>query len=204
MYKRFFSLALSVSLLAACQSDPATNTSSTLDPNQPVIDSATGQAIRLPNKWKGEAACDLLTDQEFYGLFKVEEKRDVANRRTLPNANYCLRTWKKPDWREREVLETKNPKIATNPESMLAIEVLDFGTPIVAQTQFESIQTNAVKGYRTPVPNLGEGALWSTENSMLLFKKGHLCIQIKLDHADSVDENLPLAVEIAKLALQKM
>jgi hypothetical protein len=201
MHKFLFAAVVSALLLAACQSDKK---SENTDAAAQLIDTATGKPIPLPNKWQGDAACDLLSDQEFYTLFQVEEKRDVANRRTLQNANYCLRTWKKPDWREREIAEEKNPNLAASPESMLVIEVLDYGTLAVAEAQFNMAKKDRLNGYATEVPGLGEGALWSDSQGLLLFKKGHLCVQIKLDHADKVSDNLPLAREVAVLALKKM
>ena len=37
-----------------------------------------------------------------------------------------------------------------------------------------------------------------------MVKKGHLVVKITLDHQDTPQDNLPMAKEVAKLALQKM
>ena len=171
--------------------------------NRTATTDSMGVPIPLPNPWKN-APCDLITDQEFYATFGIEEKRDFANRRTLPNQAYCLRTWKKLDWREREVAQEKNPNIATNPESSLIIQVLDYGTLAVASAQYEMHKKDHISGYGQEFTDLGEGALWSEAQGMLMVKKGHLCLQLKLDHTDKVADNLPKIKELAAIALKKM
>ncbi len=202
---RLFSVTLFITtfVFISCQSD--NNTTNSLPPQAaaPTVDSTTGIPIRQPNPWVN-TACNLLTDEEFCALFNVEIKRDFANSRSLPDKGYCLRTWKKQDWRERENAAAKNPNIATNPESALAIEVVDFGTAAVAGAQFDQTKKDKINGYDTEVAGLGDGALWSTREMMLLVKKNHLFLQIKLDHADNAADNLPKAKDVAIAALKKM
>lgn len=201
---RLFSVTLFTCSFAffSCQSD---NKAAPLpaDTAAPAIDTTTGLPIPQPNPWKN-STCDLLTDEEFCSVFNVEIKRDFANKRSLPDASYCLRTWKKPDWREREIAEEKNPNIAANPESALVIQIIDFGTSAVASTQFDQNKRDRINGYDTEVPGLGDGALWSPREGMLVVKVNHLFLQIKLDHADNANDNLPKAKEVAALAVKKM
>ena len=192
--------AATMLLFSSCKSDNSGNEQAQT-PAAATIDTLTGEPIRQPNPWK-ETACDLLTDEEFEAIFHVETKRDFANKRSLPG--YCLRNWKKPDWREREIVQDKNPDIATSPESMLAIEVLDFGTETTSSAQFEMNKRDRINGYNTEIPELGEGALWSEREMMILVKKGHLCLQIKLDHTDNAADNLPFLKEVVTAALKKM
>lgn len=200
MFKFGLSTLVIVSLaMASCSSDPAAKAPQ----NTARADSLTANTP-VPNLWK-DKVCDLITDQEFYTLFNVDEKRDFANKRSLvTNGGFCLRTWKKPDWREREIREQQNPNVVANPESALAVEVLDYSTPATCAAQYEMAKNNKANGYSTQVPGLGEGALWSETASMLLVKKGTVCLQIKLDHADVANDNLPLAKEVAILALKKL
>jgi hypothetical protein len=186
--------------LAACQNNPQPGQEANASVNPP-IDTITGRPIPLPNPWEN-APCDLLTDEEFYRIFSVEEKRDVANRRALKN--YCLRTWKKPDWRDREVLEAKNPNIAYNPESALAITVLHYDTRVMAQEQMNMNKRDRVNGYAEEVPNVGEMALWSNTGGMLIVMKNATCFQIQLNAFDNVHDNLPKAVEVAQAILAKI
>lgn len=198
------SLVLVVLLLASCKSDPSADASKNASTTPAADTASNGMPKRLPNAWK-DKVCDLVTDQEFYTLFNVEEKRDFANKRSLvTNGGYCLRTWKKTDWREREARQMNDSNVATSPESALALEILDYGTEVASAAQFESFKKNRVNGYATDVPGVGEAALWSDEALMLIAKKGHLCVQIKLDHADTPGGNLPLAKEVALIALKKM
>jgi hypothetical protein len=203
MLRFFMANLVAISLIFnACQQNP--------NPPAAAPESAAAPSDTLqqgprksPNPWIGRT-CDLLTDDEFYATFGVEAKRDVANKRSLPNEPYCLRTWKKSDWREREIIEAKNPKLATNPENMLVIQIVNFETDVMAQEQFASTQRNRVRGLTEAVPNLGEGALWSDTERFLYLKKGHLNVQISLDMADNAHDNLPKAVEVARLVLAKM
>lgn len=196
------SLLLVVLFLVSCKSDPSADTAKNAATLADSIGS--GSPKNLPNAWK-DKVCDLLTDQEFYALFNVEEKRDFANKRSLvTNGGYCLRTWKKPDWRDREARQIKDPNVVANPESALAMEILDYGTVLASESLFQSFKQNRTNGYATEVPGVGDAALWSDESLMLIAKKGHLCLQIKLDHADNPGENLALAKEVALIALKKM
>lgn len=208
----FFGILVFALTLAACQQNAPTNAeapATNANTPPPLLSNgrmAPEDSLRMlpnrpPNPWQS-TTCDLLTDAEFYSLFGVEEKRDFANRRSLDA--YCLRAWKKPDWREREVKEQHNPNIASNAESALTLQVFDFGKPDIATAQFNEYKTNKKGDYSEEVPGLGDGAVWSDANTTLWIRKGQFGLQIKLDHADQPHDNLSKAIEVAKLALAKM
>ena len=159
---RFVALLGLLTMLANCQPNPAGGPTSDTTPT--VSKDSLNRNPTTPNPWK-DAACNLLTDTEFYTIFGVDEKRDFANRRAL--TNFCLRSWKKPDWREREAIEVRDPRMSTKPENMLSIKVLDFGTAVMAQENFNVSQRDRVHGLTEIVPGLGEGALWSDSETML-------------------------------------
>ncbi len=193
--------------LCACKSDPKTSTD-TAAGNSPVTTSAPttdtlGNPIKAGNPWQ-DKPCELVTDQEFTALMGIEEKRDLLNRNTLPGKAYCLRTWKKPDWREREAREVKDPKVVANPESSFIIDIINHGITQVADAQFDMHKKTHVNGYSQDVTDLGDGAIFSPELGMLMVKKGHLLLQFTLNHADKPADNLPKLKELAAIALKKM
>lgn len=188
--------------LVSCKSEvKPTNAETNAGPKQEL--DSSGNPVRMANPWLN-SPCDVITDQEFYAVFGIEEKRDLANRDVLPGKAFCLRRWKKPDWREREIAQEKNPDIATNPESALVVEVLNYGTLAVASAQYDMHKKDHINGYTEEFTDLGEGAIWSPNLGMLMVKKGHLCLQLKLDHADNPADNLPKIKELAAIALKKM
>ncbi len=193
--------------LYACKSDPKTGTDAAsgnkpATTTAPTIDSL-GNPIKAANPWQ-EKPCELVTDQEFMVLMGIEEKRDLLNRNTLPGKAYCLRTWKKPDWREREAQEVKDPNAVTNPESSFIIDIINHGITQVADAQFDMHKKSHINGYSQDVPGLGDAAIFSPELAMLMVKKGHLLLQFTLTHADKPADNLPKLKELAAIALKKM
>lgn len=178
------------------------------DPNHPpppvmTIDSITGAPVGLPNPWKN-AGCDLVTDAEVVKLFAIEVRRDAFNARTLPDRGFCLRSWMKLDWKERESGNEKPDAPYREFKNTLVTQVLDYGTEVVAKDQFEMVRRDQRNVYEKEVPGLGDGAIWSTSNTSLMVKKGHLVVKITLDYSDAPADNLEPAIAVAKLALKKM
>ena len=190
---------LPVLLLFACQSD----TPKPAGAPPLAVDSLTGTPISLPNPWKN-AGCDLVTDEEVKNLFGIEVKRDVFNARTLADQGFCLRTWMKPDWKERESGNEKPGAQFLEFKNTLVSQVLDYGTEVISQAQFDMVRRDQRNVYTEDVPGLGDGALWSDTQLSLMVKKGHLVVKITLDYADQPHDNLAKAREVAKLALAKM
>ncbi len=202
MSRLFIGLFLFTGALFACQQcNQSTNT--TQNPPPLGIDSITGAPIRLSNPWKN-AGCDLVTDKEVMQLFGVEVKRDAYNARTLPDRGFCLRSWMKPDWKERESGNEKPGAAYREFKNTLVTQVLDYGTEAVSKDQFEMVRRDQRNIYEEEVSGLGDGALWSTSTTSLMVKKGHLVVKITLDYTDHPHDNLQLAKEVAKLALKKM
>lgn len=168
-----------------------------------AIDSITGAPLGLPNPWKN-AGCDLVTDEEVIKLFNIDPKRDALNTRTLPDRGFCLRSWYRPDWKERESNNEKPGAQYKEFKNTLVTQVLDYGTEAISRDQFEMVRRDQRNTFEQDVPGLGDGALWSTSTTALMVKKGHLVVKITLDHQDIPHENLLMAIEVAKLALRKM
>lgn len=185
--------------LTACHSD---NTPA--QPTLPLnIDTLTGAPVGLPNPWKN-AGCQLVTDAEVIQLFNIDPKRDALNTRTLPDQGFCLRSWYRPDWKERESANEKPGAAYQEFKNTLVTQVLDYGTEVTSRQQFEMVRRDQRNTFEEEVASLGDGALWSTSTTSLMVKKGHLVVKITLDHQDKPHDNLVMAKEVAKLALQKM
>ncbi len=171
--------------------------------NVMTIDSLTGAPARLPNPWKN-AGCALVTDAEIIDLFEIEVDRLAYNARTLPDRGFCLRSWLKPDWKERESANEKAGAPYREFKNTLVTQVLDYGTNGASTDQFELVRRDQRDVFEEDVPGLGDSAIWSTAQLSLMVKKGHLVIKITLDYTEQPHDNLEVAKKVARLALQKM
>lgn len=149
--------------------------------------------------------CDLISDDDVMALFGVDPQRDVLNTRTLPDQAFCLRTWNKPDWKERENANEKETATAyLDPQNSLIVQVFGYPSDEHARQQFELLKRDRRDTYDEDVPDLGEGALWSSTTVTLLVKKGHSMLSIALNYKDMPHDNLDKAKEVAEVALRKM
>jgi hypothetical protein len=154
--------------------------------------------------WKNHG-CELISDEEVKILFDVDPQRDALNSRALPDQAFCLRTWNKPDWKERESANEKETAIAyLDPQSSLIVQVFSYPSDEHARQQFEMLKRDRRDTYEEDVPDLGEGALWSNTTVTLIVKKGHYMLSIALNYKDNPHDNLEKAKEVAKAALIKM
>lgn len=169
----------------------------------PAVDPATGAPVQLPNPWIN-ATCTLITDEDVQDLFGIDAKAAVLNTQSLPDKAFCLRRWKKPDWKERETTNERTGGPYREPENRLVLQVINYHTEEHAKGQFEFLKTQRRDEYEEEVSDLGDGALWSTSTTTLIFRKGHLLVSIQLEHLDTPHDNLAKAKEIAALALEKM
>lgn len=166
-------------------------------------DSVTWAGYRAAN-WRNHG-CELINDAEAADLFGIDPKRDVLNTRTLPDQAFCLRTWNKPDWKERESAnEKENASGYLDPQNSLIVQVFNYGTDEHARLQFDMLKRDRRDTYEEDLPEIGEGALWSTSTVTLLVKKGHSVLSIALNCMDTPHDNLAKAVEVAEVALKKM
>lgn len=166
-------------------------------------DSVNWPAYRAVH-WK-DHGCDLVSDTDVQVLFDVDPQRDVLNTRSLPEQAFCLRTWNKPDWKERESAnEKENATAYLDPQNSLIVQVFDYHTDEHARQQFEMLKRDRRDTYEEDVDGLGEGALWSNTTVTLLVKKGHSVLSIALNCMDTPHDNLAKAVEVAEVALKKM
>jgi len=180
---RLATLFLAVcTLLAACSQEP---------PKEAIANAAE---TALWAKYKTEAwknhGCELLTDAEVETLFAFNGKAATLNARPLPNQAFCLRTWNKPDWKERETNNEKEGAAYTSEEH--------------ARQQIENLRRDRRSTYEEDVPGLGDDALWSTNTVTLLVRKGQFVVNIALEVSDVPHDNLVKAKEAAALALKKL
>lgn len=192
-------------VFASCQKNaPAQSSSASALP--PITDEtdASGAPIRKPNPWKNHG-CDLITDDDIKTLFGVDRARDVLNARSLPDQAFCLRTWNKPDWKERETANEKDGATTyLNPQNRLVVQVFGYGTVLTAKEQFAMLRRDRRSTYEEDVPNLGDEALWSTSTVTLLVRRGHLVLNLALEYSDTPHDNLAKAKEVAQLALPRI
>lgn len=166
------------------------------------LDAGALQEFRK-NNWKNHG-CDLITEAEIQQIFQIDPKAVTLNSRPLPDQAFCLHTWNRPDWKEREANNEKNPDNYQPSRNSLVVQVFSYGTESHAKQQFEGLKRDRRDTYEETVAGLGEDALWGTTTVTLLVKKQHLVLSITLDAMDNPHDNLPRAKEIAKLALPKL
>jgi len=195
-------LAFSVFLLStAC--DRGAKKQAAIAAAQAAQDSTSWAAWRADH-WKNHG-CDIVSDTDVQILFDVEPQRDVLNTRTLPDQAFCLRTWNKPDWKERESANEKETATTyLEPQNSLIVQVFDYHSEEHARQQIEMLKRDRRDTYNEDVPGLGEGALWSTNTVTLLVKKGQYVLSIALNFMDNPHDNLEKAKEVAAVALRKM
>ena len=171
----------------------------------PIVDEtdSSGAVIRKPNPWKNHG-CDLITDVDLRILFQVDPQRDILNARSLPDQAFCLRTWNKPDWKERESNNEKENAVYQNPQNRLVIQVFGYGTVVTAREQISMLRRDRRNTYEEDVPGLGDDALWSSSTVTLLVRRGHLVLNIALECEDTAHDNLAKAKEVAQLALPRL
>ncbi|MFN0177092.1 MAG: hypothetical protein ACKVU0_20795 [Saprospiraceae bacterium] len=193
---RLAALCFAVSFLAACSQEPS---------KEAVANAAD---IALWAKYKTEAwknhGCELITDAELETLFAFNSKEATLNVRPLPNQAFCLRTWNKPDWKERETNNEKEGAAWLNPQNRLVVQLFDYTSEEHARKQIENLRRDRRNTYEEDVPGLGDDALWSTNTVTLLVRKGQFVINLALEVNDVPHDNLAKAKEAAALALKKL
>lgn len=194
---RLTTLSLSVCiLLTACAQEPSKDS----------IANAADAALWTKYKtegWKNHG-CELITDAEIEVLFAFNSKEATLNARPLPNQAFCLRTWNKPDWKERETNNEKEGAIWLNPQNRLVVQFLDYTSEEHAKLQIGNLRRDRRNTYEEDVAALGDDALWSTSTVTLLVRKGQYVLNIALEVSDVPHDNLPKAKEAAMLALKKI
>lgn len=153
--------------------------------------------------WKNYG-CDLITDQEVAKMFNFDPKESVLNARSLPDQVFCLRTWQKPDWKEREAANEKNGAVYLNPSNRLVVQLFDYVSEEHAKQQMEMLRRDRRSTYEEDVKGIGEDALWSTSTETLLVKQGKNVINVSLEYVDKPHDNLDKAKEVAAFILKKL
>jgi Ca2+-binding RTX toxin-like protein len=187
--------------LFACKSDTAQNQSNTA--SQQDTNFVEKAAPATQNDWIGKG-CDLVTDAEAKDLFGYEAERDFYSAKTFADRAYCLRKWKKSDWRDREDFNQKNLDKFKSPENNFIINAIYYGSPMAAKNRLDATRTERRKTYEADVPDLGEGAIWSTENTTLVIIAGSYVVYITVEVDEDKAANLAKAKEAAQIILKKM
>lgn len=166
------------------------------------VDTVALQKFR-ENNWRNHG-CDLITEAEIVRIFQIDPKALTLNSKPLPDQAFCLHTWNRPDWIEREANNEKNPDNYLPSRNSLVVQVFSYGTNAHSQQQFDGLKRDRRDTYEETVTGLGDDALWGTTTVTLLVKKGPMVLSITLDAMDNPHDNLPKAKEIAQVALEKL
>jgi hypothetical protein len=171
-------------------------------------DSSTAQAKESPpivkrDSWKN-AGCELITDAEIEQLLAFNGKNAFLNTRSLPDQVFCLRTWNKPDWKERETQNEKEGDQWLNPQNRLVVQLFDYTSAEHAKQQMEMLRRDRRATYEEDAPGIGDEGLWSTSTVTLLVRKDKYMLNIALEFDDKPHDNLNRAKQIAEIALKKL
>lgn len=153
--------------------------------------------------WKNHG-CELISDAEVETFFKFNGKESILNSRPLPNQAFCLRTWKKADWKERETNNEKEGATWLNPENRLVVQLFDYTSEEHAKMQLANLRRDRRGTYEEDVTGVGDEGLWSTSTVTLLVRKGQYVVNITLEVSDVAHDNLAIAKEVVLLALKKI
>jgi hypothetical protein len=182
----------------ACTSDTAQNQSNNANQQDEKPAPAT------QNDWIGKG-CELVTDAEAKALFGYDEARDFYNARTFADRAYCLRKWKKSDWREREDFNQKNLDKFKAPENNFIVNAIYHGSAMGAKNRLESMRTERRNTYEEDVSGYGDDAIWSTESTTLVMTTGAYVVFITVEvNEEDKYANLAKAKEAAEIILKKM
>ncbi|MFN4081082.1 MAG: hypothetical protein ACK4NS_09285 [Saprospiraceae bacterium] len=194
-----FTLLFLLGFLYACSGD---RTSRALPDahDEPALANKTAPR---PNPWKNNG-CALVSENDIRRLFGIDPQAALLNTRSLPDQAFCLRTWNKPDWKERESQNEIKGAEYREPHNRLVVQVFDYGTDLMCAQQFEMLRRDRRDTYDKDVKGIGEDGLWSTGTLTLLVKKEHLALSVSLEYTDNPMDNLPKATEVAQVALSKM
>lgn len=183
-------------LWVACSQDPA----------KEVATSAANAAQWTKYQAEGwkNYGCELVTDAELEQLFSFNGKESTLNARTLPNQAFCLRTWHKPDWKEREINNEKDGNTWLNPQNRVVVQLLDYSSPEHAIMQMSNLRRDRRSTYEEDVTGIGEESVWSTSTVTLLVRKGQYVLNVCVEVSDVPHDNLEKAKLVAALALRKL
>lgn len=190
-----FCLPLLLLLWGCAQESPKENT-----PN--AAEAAVWAKYRAEG-WKNHG-CDLVTDAELETMFAFNGKESILNSRQLPNQAFCLRTWNKPDWKERESANEKENAPWLNPQNRIVVQLFDYSSEEHARLQMSGLRRDRRNTYEEDVNGIGDEALWSTSTVTLLVRKGQYVLNLTLEIDDKPHDNLEKAKAVAALALKKM
>lgn len=187
---------LALATLVSCQQEPPKESG-------PSAAETALWAKYKTDGWKNHG-CELVSDTEVETLFAFNGKESTLNARPLPNQAFCLRTWNKPDWKERETNNEKEGSVWLNPQNRLVLQLLDYTSEEHAKQQIQNLRRDRRSTYEEDVPGIADDALWSTSTVTLLVRKGQFVVNITLEVSDTPHDNLPRAKEVALLALKKL
>jgi hypothetical protein len=155
------------------------------------------------NEWKGQG-CELVSEADLVRIMGVRPYEDVLNSRSLPDDVFCLRTWKKPDWMQRESNNEKSGAAYLSPHNRLVVNVVNYRSLDEASHRFEVLLKERRSDFEEEVEGLGYPAVWSTSTTTLVAKKDSFFLQVALEHMDTPHDNLAKAKGLAAIALKRI
>lgn len=206
-YATFTIFTLALCLFSACKSDPKAaeqtdgkqaidseivGQSVKVDPNAADIDisGSTTDVKRYDSPYQ-QNGCTLVSDQLFEQVFGTKIKEVTVN--SIPNKGHCLWTWMKPNWMEIDNANEKKGATYREFKNTMTVQVVNFGIVDAAKQQYVAVAEGKKETFNTKVDGVGEEAVWSAKDHMLVARKAHLMYNLSVEVSENAAENMEKA-----------
>jgi hypothetical protein len=171
-----------------------------VDPNAADIDiSKSTTDVRRHESPYQKSGCTLVSDALFQQVFGVEVGKEV-NVNSIPDKGHCIWTWMKPNWKEIDNANEKKGATYREFKNTMTVQVVNFGIEDAAKQQFQLVADGKKANYDTKVEGVGNEAVWSNKDHMLVARKGHLLMNLSVEASDNPADNLAKAKAILMAA----
>ncbi len=164
-------------------------------PDSPNIDlsTSTTDVKRYDNPYQ-KSGCTLVSDKLFKDVFGVDMKE--VNTQSIPDKGHCLWTWMKPNWMEIDNANDKKGAQYREFKNTMSVQVVNMGVVDAAQQHFRHVAENQKQRFATKVEGVGEEAVWSDKDNMLVARKAHLIYNLSVEISENAADNLAKAKAI--------
>lgn len=164
-------------------------------PDSPNIDlsTSTTDVKRYDNPYQ-KNGCTLVSDKLFQDVFGVSMKE--VNTQSIPDKGHCLWTWMKPNWMEIDNANEKKGAQYREFKNTMTVQVVNMGIVDAAKQHFQLVADGQKQRYATKVEGVGEEAVWSDKDHMLVARKAHLIYNLSVEISENAADNLAKAKAI--------
>jgi hypothetical protein len=170
-------------------------------PDSPNIDlsTSTTNVKRYDNPYQ-KNGCTLVSEQVFQQVFGVAIKE--VNVQSIPDKGHCIWTWMKPNWMEIDNANEKKGAKYREFKNTMTVQVVNMGIVDAAQQHFKQLAEGQAQKYNSKVEQLGDEALWSDKDHILVVRKAHLLYNLSVEISENPADNLAKAKAILAASIK--